>query len=169
MENNRIISRINDPMSLVDADYKYLTVNDAYSRMLGKSWEEIEAHTIEDALGKDIFQNRIRHCLDEAFAGHLRMLNMINMSLSLYQMEKGEYDFHPQPTDVIPIFQDIQRDLSSLCSTREINISVFQAGDGEKDAFVVCGEKLLCYTMFSNLVNLPSPEPAMRKWAHFSC
>ncbi|MFO7802930.1 MAG: PAS domain S-box protein [Desulfovermiculus sp.] len=80
-----------------------------------------------------------------------RMLNMINMSLSLYQMENGEYDFHPQPTDIMPVIRDIQRDLSSLCSTYKNNISVSLVSAKQDDAFVVSGDKLLCYTMLSNL------------------
>jgi PAS domain S-box-containing protein len=81
-----------------------------------------------------------------------RMLNMINMSLGLYQMEKGEYDFQPQPTDILPIVQEIQKDLSALCSTYKNDISVSLPGTGQDDAFVVSGERLLCYTMLSNLI-----------------
>ncbi|MFP4259305.1 MAG: PAS domain S-box protein [Desulfovermiculus sp.] len=81
-----------------------------------------------------------------------RMLNMINMSLSLYQMEKGEYNFYPQPTNLMPIIRDIQRELSSMCSTYKNDISVSLPGARQDDSFVVNGERLLCYTMLSNLI-----------------
>ncbi|MFO7728580.1 MAG: PAS domain S-box protein [Desulfonatronovibrio sp.] len=81
-----------------------------------------------------------------------RMLNMINTSLSLYQMEKGEYKFCPGSIDLVPIIQDIQKDLSKLCSSYQNNISVFLAGSKDITTFVVSGEKLLCYTMLSNLI-----------------
>lgn len=81
-----------------------------------------------------------------------RMLNMINMSLILYQMEKGEYNFHPQPTDIMPIIQDIRTDLSSLCSSYKNNISVSLANTDQGNIFVISGEGLLCYTMLSNLI-----------------
>ncbi|MBM9536067.1 PAS domain S-box protein [Desulfobulbus alkaliphilus] len=65
----RIISRINDPMSLVDENYRYIVVNDAYLQTFNKSRHEIEGHTVESLVGKDVFFNRVKPRLDQALAG----------------------------------------------------------------------------------------------------
>jgi PAS domain S-box-containing protein len=65
----RIISRINDPMSLVSKDYRYIVVNDAYLLTHDKPREEIEGRTVEELVGKDVFHSKIKHYLDTALEG----------------------------------------------------------------------------------------------------
>ena len=65
----RIISRISDPMALIDKDYRYTVVNDAYLKKFGKSREEIEGRTVADLLGTDVFLNQVRQHLDSALSG----------------------------------------------------------------------------------------------------
>ncbi|EFI36320.1 PAS/PAC sensor signal transduction histidine kinase [Desulfonatronospira thiodismutans ASO3-1] len=65
----RIISRINDGMAIVAPDYRYIIVNDAYQREFGKPREEIEGHTVEELVGKEVFYSKIKPRLDTAFAG----------------------------------------------------------------------------------------------------
>jgi PAS domain S-box-containing protein len=65
----QIISRINDPMSLVDKDYRYIVVNDAYLRIFNRPRHEIEGHTVERLLGRDVFFGKVKPHLDEALSG----------------------------------------------------------------------------------------------------
>ncbi len=65
----QIICRINDPMSLVGEDYRYIVVNDAYTETFNKPRHEIEGCTVESLLGKDVFADKIKPRLDEALAG----------------------------------------------------------------------------------------------------
>ncbi len=65
----RIISRVSDGMCIVDTDYRYVVVNDAYVKKYGKPRETIEGSKIEDLVGKDLFESKIRHHLDEALKG----------------------------------------------------------------------------------------------------
>jgi len=82
-----------------------------------------------------------------------RMLDMINMSLSLYQMEKGEYEFRPESVDLEPIIKDVEKDLSKSFQNQNSKLVLsIESGKDNNDSFWVSGEKLLCYTMLSNLI-----------------
>lgn len=65
----QIISATNDLMSLVDRNYKYLAVNNAYLTAFGKKREEIVGATVEDLLGPEAFQEFSKEYLDRALAG----------------------------------------------------------------------------------------------------
>ena len=65
----RIISRVSDPMSLVDREYRYIVVNDAYRKQYNKPHHEIEGHTVESLIGKDVFVSKVKPHLDKALAG----------------------------------------------------------------------------------------------------
>jgi PAS domain S-box-containing protein len=65
----RIVSRVGDLMSIVDRQYRYIVVNDAYEREFAKPRHEIEGRTIADLLGEEYFRAHIKPRLDGAFAG----------------------------------------------------------------------------------------------------
>jgi len=65
----KIISLADDPMSVVDARYTYVVVNDAYLRIFGKARNEIEGHSIAALHGEEIFRTTIKPRLDKALAG----------------------------------------------------------------------------------------------------
>jgi len=83
-----------------------------------------------------------------------RMLYMINMSLGLYQMERGIYELEPRPVDLLPVLSEVERDLDNLRSGYAIAFSVDVNGSAPigKASFFVLGERSLCYSMLSNLV-----------------
>ncbi|WP_291321354.1 PAS domain S-box protein, partial [Desulfonatronospira sp.] len=108
----QIISRVNDPMSLVGTDYRYIIVNDAYLRVFGKSRDEIEGSTVEQLLGKDIFQNHVKHHLDKALAGEevVYELDFYDREGSLRHALVNYYPFHDQGgqlTGVVASVKDI--------------------------------------------------------------
>jgi len=78
-----------------------------------------------------------------------RLLNMINISLDLYRMETNNYEFFPEPVDLIPLIEEIKTDLSELCNAYQNEI-IITTSDDLKD-FIISGDKLLCYVVFSNL------------------
>ncbi|NCC49759.1 MAG: PAS domain S-box protein [Spartobacteria bacterium] len=65
----RILSKTKDPMSMVDNAYRYVVVNDAYLQTFNKPRHEIEGHTVESLLGKEVFAKQVKPHLDEALAG----------------------------------------------------------------------------------------------------
>ena len=69
LQYERIISRVDDLMSIVNRQYRYIVVNDAYEREFGKLRQEIEGRTIGDLVGEEFFRTKVQPRLDEAFAG----------------------------------------------------------------------------------------------------
>jgi PAS domain S-box-containing protein len=66
----RIISRTNDRMAIVNRRYEYVVVNAAYEREFGKSRQDIEGRSVAELMGEEVFNSRIKARLDEAFAGN---------------------------------------------------------------------------------------------------
>jgi PAS domain S-box-containing protein len=64
-----VLACIPDHVSVVDRDYVYRLVGDAYLRAHGKQREAIEGHHVIDLFGADTFQNIIKPRLDRCFAG----------------------------------------------------------------------------------------------------
>ncbi len=64
-----IISTVNDPMSFLDRNYTYRAVNDAYVKIFQRPREEIIGRTIEDLLGRDVFEEKIRKHVDRCLSG----------------------------------------------------------------------------------------------------
>ena len=82
------------------------------------------------------------------------MLYMINSSLNLIKMERGEYELYPKDLDLLSILRKIVPENQQLIKKKNLSLSIFiqdrEVKDG--DAFWVQGEELLCHTMLSNLV-----------------
>jgi len=82
------------------------------------------------------------------------MLNMINLSLDLFKMERGIYRFRPVPVNIGGIIIKILGELKETESGRGLDTELRVAGkswDGT-GSFSVQGEELLCYSMLSNLI-----------------
>jgi two-component system, sensor histidine kinase and response regulator len=102
--------------------------------------------------------------LNKISASGYKLLNMINLSLDLYKMEQGTYQFQPVPVDVRSVLDDIFQENRLLIKSRRMlfNININDTPLAEKDLFEVPGEKLLLYSMFANLIK-NSLEAAPRK------
>jgi PAS domain S-box-containing protein len=65
----RIFSATTDAISLIDRQYRYQIVNQAYLDWNQKSHTEIIGHSISELVGQDIFETIIQPKLDRCFAG----------------------------------------------------------------------------------------------------
>ncbi|RPJ15557.1 MAG: response regulator [Desulfobacteraceae bacterium] len=95
-----------------------------------------------------------------------RMLNMINLSLDLFKMEKGIYTFQPIPVNLIKVIIKIISDIKGIAKAKDVTLQILLDGHppSEKNQFNVLAEELLCYSMFSNLIKNAveaSPEHEM--------
>jgi len=83
-----------------------------------------------------------------------QMLGMINRSLDLYKMEEGRYRLRPETFDVLPVIRDILTGMSTLSTGRGIGfeLRINDGKAGKDDAFELWAEKLLIYSMLSNLL-----------------
>ena len=64
-----IVNRSRDFITLINRDYRYEFVNEAYSSSIGLPSEEIVDKTVEEVWGTERFRGVIKEKLDEAFAG----------------------------------------------------------------------------------------------------
>lgn len=83
-----------------------------------------------------------------------RMLNMINLSLDLFKMERGIYAIEPVAVDILNVVRRIFDEVQGLVEAKNASLQVLVGGNppNEGDRFFVLGEELLCYSMFSNLI-----------------
>jgi DNA-binding response OmpR family regulator len=83
-----------------------------------------------------------------------RLLDIIDSSLSLYKMEQGTYLLTPVSYNLLPLITNIERESSTQLARKRIKLlrSINGAPADARDAFMVNGEVLLCYTMLANLI-----------------
>jgi CheY-like chemotaxis protein len=75
-----------------------------------------------------------------------RLLNMINLSLDMFQMERGGYPFTPKPVDLRDLLGKVLRDVEHHARSKRIALRI------EGPRLYALAEELLCYSMFANLV-----------------
>lgn len=63
------LSAIGDPMAYIDRNYVYRAVNEAFLRFFNKTRPEIVGHPVGELLGKESFEKKVRHSLDQCLAG----------------------------------------------------------------------------------------------------
>jgi PAS domain S-box-containing protein len=83
-----------------------------------------------------------------------RILNMVNLSLDLFRMEQGTYQFRPQAVDIADVADKVAADLHAQADSKSVAVQVKrEASVGRAGgALAVRGEELLCYSMLANLV-----------------
>ncbi|MCG8619609.1 MAG: hybrid sensor histidine kinase/response regulator [Desulfobacterales bacterium] len=86
-------------------------------------------------------------------AGH-KLLNMVNLSLDLYKMEQGTYEFMPVPVDILAVLNDVLQENRLFIKSRRATINILLDGEpaAEDGVFEVPGEQLLLYSMLANLM-----------------
>jgi DNA-binding response OmpR family regulator/anti-sigma regulatory factor (Ser/Thr protein kinase) len=92
--------------------------------------------------------------LDKISAAGLKLLKMINLSLDIYKMEQGTYELQSEPVDILSLLDDIRQDIrqSIRCKEATIDITINGIPATDESSFIVPGEELLLYSMFSNLL-----------------
>lgn len=83
-----------------------------------------------------------------------KMLNMINLSLDLFKMERGTYELSPSTADLAGIARKVLAESSVLIEDKELVVELSAKGRPleEGEVFNVRGEPLLCYSMLANLL-----------------
>jgi PAS domain S-box-containing protein len=76
-----------------------------------------------------------------------RVLNMVNLSLDLFRMEQGSYEFRPRPVDLAGVARRVAADLESQAASKGVRVEV--RAPGARTAYA---EELLCYSMLANLI-----------------
>ncbi|MFL6631790.1 MAG: response regulator [Massilia sp.] len=109
-----------------------------------KSPIAVTLHASQALLGGDLPDAQREHAhMIEMAANHA--LDMINRTLDIHRMEKGEYQAALQPFDLGALLSRVAQQTELAFTDRRIAIR-FAAPDDT----VCLGESLLCYSMFSN-------------------
>lgn len=66
-----ILSITDDLLALIDCNYRYLTVNDAYVRAFRKNRQDVVGHSVAELLGNEVFTATVKGCLDRCLAGEI--------------------------------------------------------------------------------------------------
>jgi len=82
------------------------------------------------------------------------VLNMVNLSLDLFKMERGEFEFYPRTVNVGSILERILLEMASRWEQQHIALERrIQGVPVESLSGTQClGDELLCYSLFSNLL-----------------
>jgi two-component system, sensor histidine kinase and response regulator len=83
-----------------------------------------------------------------------RLLEMINLSLDLFKMERGAYQLNPVPVDVMEVLKNIELEAVETIKIKDLTIKTELSGCSKnlEEPFNIFGEKLLCYSMLVNLI-----------------
>ncbi|MFW6117696.1 MAG: PAS domain S-box protein [Thermoproteota archaeon] len=65
----KVVERTEDLVAAVDADYKYILVNDAFLEYHQLKREQVVGKTVKEVLGEDLFQEVIKPRIDRCLAG----------------------------------------------------------------------------------------------------
>jgi len=105
-------------------------------------------------IDKSNLTDKQKEILEKISLAGYRLLNMINLSLDLYKMEKGTYNCTHVPVNIISIINDIFKDLHTLIKIKKITTEIIINDNAisEGDQFKVQGEELLFYSLLSNLI-----------------
>jgi len=95
-----------------------------------------------------------RDILEYIQASGYKLLNMINLSLDLYKMETGAYDYHPAVADIYAIGRSVLRDLFELINYKKIEFrEQFEGQDVDQDfSLNIRCDEFLTYSLLSNLL-----------------
>jgi signal transduction histidine kinase len=92
-----------------------------------------------------------------------RMLEMINMSIDMFKMEKGTYNLRPEPVDALAVVRQIADAMARIACDGSLSFDFAVEGQPAEaaGAFVVSAEEPLLYTLLSNLMrNAVEASPA---------
>jgi len=105
-------------------------------------------------LKNDSLTPKQREMLQDIHACGLKMLGMINSSLTLYKIERGNYQVQSDYFDLAGELRELLREVADKAGERQVACLVLHDGVpfGVDEHFGIFGERLLCYTLFANLL-----------------
>ncbi|MCP4700595.1 MAG: response regulator [Gammaproteobacteria bacterium] len=85
--------------------------------------------------------------------GH-RMSEMINHSLDLYKMEMKTYQYNPHIVELVSLLHEVVTEMQPITMTKGLCVEILLRGKpvGKSDLFAIKGERLLCHSLFANLL-----------------
>src|SRR5678815_3952355 len=75
-----------------------------------------------------------------------RILSMVNLSLDIFRMEQGTYQFRPQAVDLSEVTRKVAADLESQAASKDVVINLKQSGHSTARAEEVLSYSTVSYT-----------------------
>lgn len=80
------------------------------------------------------------------------LMAMINLSTTLFRMERGSYELAPEDMDLAAVARKVLAGFSETADMRRIGLKLLVDGREEDARVPYRGEELLCHSMLANLV-----------------
>ena len=105
-------------------------------------------------LGECEFTDSQRKYVKMIIESGYNMLEMINRALDLLKIERGTYEFCPEPVDILSVMRRVLTEVSSRTTGKNLQVNLRLDSQPPRDGQTVMAmaETLFCYSMFSNLV-----------------
>jgi PAS domain S-box-containing protein len=83
-----------------------------------------------------------------------QMLKMINLSLDMYKMETGNYNFSVKSVNLLSVLNNIMDEFVTLIDYKSVAVEIFveEKPLQENQSFIIKSEELLCYSMLANIL-----------------
>lgn len=92
-----------------------------------------------------------------------RLLGMINLSLDLLKMEKGNYEYRPQTVDLVALLFKLGSQTRPMLTSKNLEFTITLNGSTatSRDSFFIFSEENLLYSLMANLLkNATEASPA---------
>jgi len=99
--------------------------------------------------GKNLTDDQ-RDMLEDIRLSGVRMLDLINRSLTLYKIERGNYQLQPEAFDLLDTLREVLRESAERAAAGGVTCRLEPAE--EAGSRWIIGERLLCHTLFANLI-----------------
>jgi CheY-like chemotaxis protein len=81
------------------------------------------------------------------------LMAMINLSTTLFRMERGSYELKPEDMDLAAVTRKVLAGFAETAAMRRIELKLLHGGREADSALPFRGEELLCHSMLCNLVS----------------
>ena len=100
------------------------------------------------------FTDSQRESVNMIIESGYHMLEMINRSLDLLKMERGIYEFNPQPVDILSVMRRVLIEVSPQTTSKnlQVNLQLDKQPPSYGQKVMAMAESLFCHSMFSNLI-----------------
>lgn len=100
------------------------------------------------------FNDSQRELVNMIIESGCSMLEMIDRSLDFLKMERGTYEFRPEPVNLLSVMRWVLVEVSSRTTAKnlQVNLQLDNQPPGEGQAVMAMAETLFCNSMFSNLI-----------------
>lgn len=102
------------------------------------------------ATSTDYTASEMQHIWGAISSTSKRVLDLINSATDIYHIERGDFRFAPQPTDLLPMIHSLRAELHSLFPTKTVALAV---QDGLPSLHLACMPHLFSTMLFNLLQN----------------